>query len=176
MAGRLPFAQSETIQRLIQIAKEAMDSHRPDEALRVLNTLPEQMQSIEDAMSRVKRKRQDVARELDSDHADIVPELAEKLESIDDMIIRGELSVAMGALDSIERNLSLRRESKRSFTQSMRQRSTIEKRIPEYHKERLSEKVEQALAYSKSGSWIQADSILKEVLTELDKLQSIIYY
>lgn len=55
----------------------------------------------------------------------------------------------------------------------MRQRSTIEKRIPEYHKERLSEKVEQALAYSKSGSWIQADSILKEVLTELDKLQSM---
>ena len=165
--------QSETIQRLIQIAKEAMDSHRPDEALRVLNTLPEQMQSIEDAMSRVKRKRQDVARELDSNHADIVPELAEKLESIDDMIIRGELSVAMGALDSIERNLSLRRESKRSFNQSMRQRSTIEKRIPEYHKERLSEKVEQALAYSKSGSWIQANSILKEVLTELDKLQSM---
>ena len=165
--------QSETIQRLIQIAKEAMDSHRPDEALRVLNTLPEQMQSIEDAMTRVKRKRQDVARELDSDHEDIAPELAEKLESIDDMIIRGELSVAMGALDSIERNLSLRRESKRSFNQSMRQRSTIEKRIPEYHKERLSEKVEQALAYSKSGSWIQADSILKEVLKELDKLQSM---
>jgi len=158
---------------LIQIAKEAMDSHRPDEALRVLNTLPEQMQSIEDAMTRVKRKRQDIARELDSDHEDIVPELAEKLESIDDMIIRGELSVAMGALDSIERNLSLRREAKRSFNQSMRQRSTIEKRIPEYHKERLSEKVEQALAYSKSGSWIQADSILKEVLTELDKLQSM---
>ena len=165
--------QSESIQRLIQIAKEAMDSHRPDEALRVLNTLPEQMQSIEDAMTRVERKRQDVAKELDSDHADIVPELAEKLESIDAMIIRGELSVAMGALDSIERNLSLRRESKRSFNQSMRQRSTIEKRIPEYHKERLSEKVEQALAYSKSGSWIQADSILKEVLTELDKLQSM---
>ena len=54
---------SETIQRLIQIAKEAMDSHRPDEALRVLNTLPEQMQSIEDAVTRVKRKRQDIARE-----------------------------------------------------------------------------------------------------------------
>ena len=89
--------QSESIQRLIQIAKEAMDSHRPDEALRVLNTLPEQMQSIEDAMTRVERKRQDVAKELDSDHADIVPELAEKLESIDAMIIRGELSVAMGA-------------------------------------------------------------------------------
>ena len=63
------------------------------------------------------------------------------------MIIRGDLSVAMGALDSIERNLSLRREAKRSFNQSRRQRSTIEKRIPEYHKERLSQKVEQALAY-----------------------------
>tara|TARA_B100001989_G_scaffold2159_1_gene1487 strand:- start:3555 stop:4733 length:1179 start_codon:yes stop_codon:yes gene_type:complete len=165
--------QSETIQRLIQIAKEAMDSHRPDEALRVLNTLPEQMQSIEDAMTRVKGKRKDIARELDSDHADIAPELAEKLESIDAMILSGELSVAMGALDSIERNLSLRRESKRSFNQSMRQRSTIQNRIPEYHKERLSQKIEQALSYSRTGSWIQADSILKEVLTELDKLQSI---
>ena len=150
-----------------------MDSHRPDEALRVLNTLPEQMQSIEDAMTRVKGKRKDIARELDSDHADIAPELAEKLESIDAMILSGELSVAMGALDSIERNLSLRRESKRSFNQSMRQRSTIQNRIPEYHKERLSQEIEQALSYSSTGSWIQADSILKEVLTELDKLQSI---
>ena len=165
--------QSETIQRLIQIAKEAMDSHRPDEALRVLNTLPEQMQSIEDAMTRVKGKRKDIARELDSDHADIAPELAEKLESIDAMILSGELSVAMGALDSIERNLSLRKESKRSFNQSMRQRSTIQNRIPEYHKERLSQKIEQSLSYSSMGSWIQADSILKEVLTELDKLQNI---
>ena len=165
--------QSESIQRLIQIAKEAMDSHRPDEALRVLNTLPEQMQSIEDAMTRVKGKRKDIARELDSDHADIAPELAEKLESIDAMILSGELSVAMGALDSIERNLSLRKESKRSFNQSMRQRSTIQNRIPEYHKERLSQKIEQSLSYSSMGSWIQADSILKEVLTELDKLQNI---
>ena len=55
----------------------------------------------------------------------------------------------------------------------MRQRSTIQNRIPEYHKERLSQEIEQALSYSSTGSWIQADSILKEVLTELDKLQSI---
>ena len=165
--------QSQTIKGLIQIAREAMEDHRPDEALRILKTLPEQIQSLDEAIERVRSKRGEIERELESEHDDLLPNFKEKLDSIDDMILRGELSVAMGALDSIDRTLSGRRESKRSFNQSIRQRSTIEKRIPDYHKDRILSKIEESMEMSRSGSWIEADSTLKEVLDELDSLQDI---
>ena len=121
----------------------------------------------------MRSKRGEIERELESEHDDLLPNFKEKLDSIDDMILRGELSVAMGALDSIDRTLSGRRESKRSFNQSIRQRSTIEKRIPDYHKDRILSKIEESMEMSRSGSWIEADSTLKEVLDELDSLQDI---
>ena len=94
----------------------------------------------------------------------------EKLESIDENDNQGELSVAMGAMDLTERNLS-ERESKRSFNQSMRQSPIIEKESRNTTKRDCS-KSWRGIGILKSGSWIQADQF-KEVLTESRQIASM---
>ena len=164
--------ESDTIAGMVESARKAMERQRPDEALHYLEALPDQLQSLSEALDRVRTRRSEVSSNLVSEHPDISEEVESQLSSIDKSIEDGELSLAMGGLESIARRLHNRSESRRSFEQSVRQKGLIQSRFPLAEKTIFEKRLANAISLSKEGLWIQADEELKSIINDLDSVDS----
>ncbi|MFL2953482.1 MAG: hypothetical protein ACJZ4X_05465 [Candidatus Thalassarchaeaceae archaeon] len=164
--------ESDTIAGMVESARKAMERQRPDEALHYLEALPDQLQSLSEALDRVRTRRSEVSSNLVSEHPDISEEVESQLSSIDKSIEDGELSLAMGGLESIARRLHNRSESRRSFEQSVRQKGLIQSRFPLAEKTIFEKRLASAISLSKEGLWIQADEELKSIINDLDSVDS----
>ncbi|MBR20536.1 MAG: hypothetical protein CMA64_10420 [Euryarchaeota archaeon] len=164
--------ESDTIAGMVESARKAMERQRPDEALHFLEALPDQLQSLSEALDRVRARRSEVSSHLVSEHPDISEEVESQLSSIDKSIEDGELSLAMGGLESIARRLHNRSESRRSFKQSVRQKGLIQSRFPVAEKTTFEKRLESAISLSKEGLWIQADEQLKSIISDLDSVDA----
>lgn len=164
--------ESDTIAGMVESARKAMERQRPDEALHYLEALPDQLQSLSEALDRVRTRRSEVSSNLVSEHPDISEEVESQLSSIDKSIEDGELSLAMGGLESIARRLHNRSESRRSFEQSVRQKGLIQSRFPLAEKTIFEKRLASAISLSKEGLWIQADEELKSIINDLDSVDA----
>ena len=164
--------ESDTIAGMVESARKAMERQRPDEALHYLEALPDQLQSLSEALDRVRTRRSEVSSNLVSEHPDISEEVESQLSSIDKSIEDGELSLAMGGLESIARRLHNRSESRRSFKQSVRQKGMIQSRFPLAEKTIFEKRLGSAISLSKEGLWIQADEELKLIINDLDSVDA----
>ena len=164
--------ESDTIAGMVESARKAMERQRPDEALHFLETLPDQLQSLSEALDRVRARRSEISSHLVSEHPDISEEVESQLSSIDKSIEDGELSLAMGGLESIARRLHNRSESRRSFKQSVRQKGMIQSRFPLAEKTIFEKRLGSAISLSKEGLWIQADEELKSIINDLDSVDA----
>ena len=164
--------ESDTIAGMVESARKAMERQRPDEALHFLEALPGQLQSLSEALDRVRARRSEVSSLLVSEHPDISEEVESQLSSIDKSIEDGELSLAMGGLESIARRLHNRSESRRSFKQSVRQKGMIQSRFPLAEKTIFEKRLGSAISLSKEGLWIQADEELKSIINDLDSVDA----
>ena len=164
--------ESDTIAGMVESAREAMERQRPDEALHFLEALPDQLQSLSEALDRVRARRSEISSHLVSEHPDISEEVESQLSSIDKSIEDGELSLAMGGLESIARRLHNRSESRRSFKQSVRQKGMIQSRFPLAEKTIFEKRLGSAISLSKEGLWIQADEELKSIINDLDSVDA----
>ena len=99
-----------------------------------------------------------------SSHRDISSDFTNDMESIDDLIENGEFSTAMGLLDSMNRKITRRSECRRSFEQSIKQKTSIIQRTPEFHRERIDTMILESIQHSKARSWEDADNLLKKAL------------
>ncbi|MGB0627862.1 MAG: hypothetical protein ACPGN8_01095 [Candidatus Thalassarchaeaceae archaeon] len=164
--------ESDTIAGIVESARKAMERQRPDEALHFLEALPDQLQSLSEALDRVRARRSEISSHLVSEHPDISEEVESQLSSIDKSIEDGELSLAMGGLESIARRLHNRSESRRSFKQSVRQKGMIQSRFPLAEKTIFERRLGSAISLSKEGLWIQADEELKSIINDLDSVDA----
>jgi len=164
--------ESDTIAGMVESARKAMERQRPDEALHFLEALPDQLQSLSEALDRVRARRSEISSHLVSEHPDISEEVESQLSSIDKSIEDGELSLAMGGLESIARRLHNRSESRRSFKQSVRQKGMIQSRFPLSEKTIFERRLGSAISLSKEGLWIQADEELKSIINDLDSVDA----
>ena len=164
--------ESDTIAGMVESARKAMERQRPDEALHFLEALPDQLQSLSEALDRVRARRSEISSHLVSEHPDISEEVESQLSSIDKSIEDGELSLAMGGLESIARRLHNRSESRRSFKQSVRQKGMIQSRFPLAEKTIFEKRLGSAISLSKEGLWIQADEELKLIINDLDSVDA----
>lgn len=164
--------ESDTIAGMVESARKAMERQRPDEALHFLEALPDQLQSLSEALDRVRARRSEISSHLVSEHPDISEEVESQLSSIDKSIEDGELSLAMGGLESIARRLHNRSESRRSFKQSVRQKGMIQSRFPLAEKTIFERRLGSAISLSKEGLWIQADEELKSIINDLDSVDA----
>ena len=164
--------ESDTIAGMVESARKAMERQRPDEALHFLEALPDQLQSLSEALDRVRARRSEVSSRLTSEHPDISEEVESQLSSIDKSIEDGELSLAMGGLESIARRLHNRSDSRRSFKQSVRQKGMIQSRFPLTEKTIFEKRLGSAISLSKEGLWIQADEELKSIINDLDTVDA----
>ena len=164
--------ESDTIAGMVESARKAMERQRPDEALHFLEALPDQLQSLSEALDRVRSRRSEISSHLVSEHPDISEEVESQLSSIDKSIEDGELSLAMGGLESIARRLHNRSESRRSFKQSVRQKGMIQSRFPLAEKTIFEKRLGSAISLSKEGLWIQADEELKSIINDLDSVDA----
>ena len=164
--------ESDTIAGMVESARKAMERQRPDEALHFLKALPDQLQSLSEALDRVRARRFEISSHLVSEHPDISEEVESQLSSIDKSIEDGELSLAMGGLESIARRLHNRSESRRSFKQSVRQKGMIQSRFPLAEKTIFEKRLGSAISLSKEGLWIQADEELKSIINDLDSVDA----
>lgn len=164
--------ESDTIAGMVESARKAMERQRPDEALHFLEALPDQLQSLSEALDRVRARRSEISSHLVSEHPDISEEVESQLSSIDKSIEDGELSLAMGGLESIARRLHNRSESRRSFKQSLRQKGMIQSRFPLAEKTIFEKRLGSAISLSKEGLWIQADEELKLIINDLDSVDA----
>ena len=164
--------ESDTIAGMVESARKAMERQRPDEALHFLEALPDQLQSLSEALDRVRARRSEITSHLVSEHPDISEEVESQLSSIDKSIEDGELSLAMGGLESIARRLHNRSESRRSFKQSVRQKGMIQSRFPLAEKTIFERRLGSAISLSKEGLWIQADEELKSIINDLDSVDA----
>jgi|TARA_B100001094_G_scaffold333082_1_gene408447 hypothetical protein len=164
--------ESDTIAGMVESARKAMERQRPDEALHFLEALPGQLQSLSEALDRVRARRSEVSSLLVSEHPDISEEVESQLSSIDKSIEDGELSLAMGGLESIARRLHNRSDSRRSFKQSVRQKGMIQSRFPLAEKTIFEKRLGSAILLSKEGQWIQADEELKSIINDLDSVDA----
>ena len=165
--------ETDTIAKMVESAVKAMERQRPDEALHFLEALPNQLQSLSEALDRVRTRRTEVGLHLTSEHSDILEEVESQLSSIDASIEDGELSLAMGGLESISRRLHNRSESRRSFEQSIRQKGMIKSRFPLSDKSGFEDRLEKSILLSNEGLWIQADAELKSIIRDLDSVDAI---
>ena len=164
--------ESDTIAGMVESARKAMERQRPDEALHFLEALPDQLQSLSEALDRVRARRSEITSHLVSEHPDISEEVESQLSSIDKSIEDGELSLAMGGLESIARRLHNRSESRRSFKQSVRQKGMIQSRFPLAEKTIFERRLGSAISLSNEGLWIQADEELKSIINDLDSVDA----
>jgi len=164
--------ESDTIAGMVESARKAMERQRPDEALHFLEALPDQLQSLSEALDRVRARRSEISSHLVSEHPDISEEVESQFSSIDKSIEDGELSLAMGGLESIARRLHNRSESRRSFKQSVRQKGMIQSRFPLAEKTIFEKRLGSAISLSKEGLWIQADEELKLIINDLDSVDA----
>ena len=158
---------------LIEASKEAMERERPDEAIKILESLTEHFEGMNDIINEAKKSINEAEIAISSLSENIKENLSDRLEQSIIALKEGDAPLAKGLSDSILRQIKNISESMNRVKIALKQRTKIHERFPkgknyEYWEGRLNSIIRNANKFN----WIEASSLLEELIIDLDELES----
>ena len=164
---------SNNLNALIDASKEAMERERPDEALKILESLTDHIEGIDDIFNEAKKSIDEAEIAISTLTENISPDLLDRLEQSKIALNEGDAPLSKGLSDSVLRQIKHISEAMNKVQISLKQRTKIQERFPigrnnDYWERKLDSIIRNANLFD----WIKASSILDELILELDNLES----
>ncbi len=158
---------------LIDSSKEAMQRERPDEAIKILESLSSHLEGVNDIIQEAQRSINEAEIAISSVSENIKYDLLDRLEQSKIALKEGDASLAKGLSDSVLRQIKNISEAMNRVQIALKQRIKIQKRFPkgknyEYWEGRLNSIIINANKFD----WIEASSLLEKLIKELDELEN----
>ena len=158
---------------LIEASKEAMERERPDEAIKILESLTDHLEGMNDVINEAKKSINEAEIAISSLSENIKENLSDRMKQSIIALKEGDAPLAKGLSDSILRQIKNISESMNRVKIALKQRTKIHERFPkgknyEYWEGRLNSIIRNANKFN----WIEASSLLEELIIDLDELES----
>ena len=161
------------LQKTLEDAKNAMKEENPEYALAIVSEIPSQMGDVEDLMEQAERSFQEAKNEISSSDSASIDDLKMRLDESKDALEGGNASLAIGLADGITRHLRKESSSRTSVQRALRQRKSIEEKIPTGDiGSQWRIRLEEVILLADSGKWVEADESIRDISSELDSLSS----
>ena len=150
-----------------------MERERPDEALKILESLTDHIEGIDDIFNEAKKSIDEAEIAISTLTENISPDLLDRLEQSKIALNEGDAPLAKGLSDSVLRQIKHISSAMNKVQISLKQRTKIQERFPigrnnDYWERKLDSIIRNANLFD----WIKASSILDELILELDNLES----
>jgi len=164
---------TDNLNSLIDSSKEAMRRERPDEAIKILESLSSHLEGVNDIIQEAKRSINEAEIAISSVSENINYDLLDRLEQSKIALEEGDASLAKGLSDSVLRQIKNISEAMNRVQIALKQRIKIQERFPEgknyeYWEGRLNSIITNANKFD----WIEASSLLEKLIKELDELEN----
>ena len=164
---------TDNLNSLIDSSKEAMRRERPDEAIKILESLSSHLEGVNDIIKEAKRSINEAETAISSVSENINYDLLDRLEQSKIALEEGDASLAKGLSDSVLRQIKNISEAMNRVQIALKQRIKIQERFPkgknyEYWEGRLNSIITNANKFD----WIEASSLLEKLIKELDELEN----
>ena len=164
---------TDNLNSLIDSSKEAMRRERPDEAIKILESLSSHLEGVNDIIQEAKRSINEAEIAISSVSENINYDLLDRLEQSKIALEEGDASLAKGLTDSVLRQIKNISEAMNRVQIALKQRIKIQERFPEgknyeYWEGRLNSIITNANKFD----WIEASSLLEKLIKELDELEN----
>ena len=157
----------------IEEAKKAMTEENPEYALSIVSEIPSQMGDVEGLMQRARKSLDDAQSEISSSGSESITELQQRLDEANEALEGGNPSLAIGLSDGVIRSLREEADAKTSVQRALRQRKSIEDKIPLGDTgSEWRERLDQVTNLAESGNWVEANDTVQALTTELDSQSS----
>ncbi|MFL2973243.1 MAG: hypothetical protein ACJZ4Q_06145 [Candidatus Thalassarchaeaceae archaeon] len=157
----------------IEEAKKAMTEENPEYALSIVSEIPSQMGDVEGLMQRARKSLDDAQSEISSSGSESITELQQRLDEANEALEGGNPSLAIGLSDGVTRSLREEADAKTSVQRALRQRKSIEDKIPLGDTgSEWRERLDQVTNLAESGNWVEANDSVQALTTELDSQSS----
>jgi len=157
----------------IEEAKKAMTEENPEYALSIVSEIPSQMGDVEGLMQRARKSLDDAQSEISSSGSESITELQQRLDEANEALEGGNPSLAIGLSDGVIRSLREEADAKTSVQRALRQRKSIEDKIPLGDTgSEWRERLDQVTNLAESGNWVEANDSVQALTTELDSQSS----
>ena len=154
-------------------AKKAMTEENPEYALSIVSEIPSQMGDVEGLMQRARKSLDDAESEISSSGSESIAELQQRLDEANEALEGGNPSLAIGLSDGVTRSLREEADAKTSVQRALRQRKSIEDKIPLGDTgSEWRERLDQVTNLAESGNWVEANDSVQALTTELDSQSS----
>ena len=154
-------------------AKKAMTEENPEYALSIVSEIPSQMGDVEGLMQRARKSLDDAESEISSSGSESIAELQQRLDEANEALDGGNPSLAIGLSDGVIRSLREEADAKTSVQRALRQRKSIEDKIPLGDTgSEWRERLDQVTNLAESGNWVEANDSVQALTTELDSQSS----
>ena len=115
---------------LIDASKEAMERERPDEALKILESLTDHIEGIDDIFNEAKKSIDEAEIAISTLTENISPDLLDRLEQSKIALNEGDAPLSKGLSDSVLRQIKHISEAMNKVQISLKQRTKIQERFP----------------------------------------------
>ena len=164
---------TDNLNSLIDSSKEAMRRERPDEAIKILESLSSHLEGVNDIIQEAKRSINEAEIAISSVSENINYDLIDRLEQSKIALEEGDASLAKGLSDSVLRQIKNISEAMNRVQIALKQRIKIQERFPEgKNYEYWEGRLDSIITNANKFDWIEASSLLEKLIKELDELEN----
>jgi len=158
---------------IIDSSKEAMERERPDEAIKILDSITGHIEGMDDILSEAKKSINEAEIAISSVTNKIIGDFSDRLEQSKIALSEGDPSLAKGLSDSVLRQIKSISEAMNEVQIALKQRKIIQERFPKGKNYNIwEEKLNAIIRNANSFDWTQASSLLEKLISELDELEN----
>ena len=161
----------EGLRETLKVANKAMEEEDPEYALSIVSEIPNQMGDVGELLSRANKSIEDAEKSLSSSQSESLKDAKDRIIEAKEAIKSGNPSLAIGLAEGVTRSIRSESEAQSNVLRALRQRKTIEERIPSGGKgSPWLERLDEIELMAKSSSWLEASESLASLTSELDSL------
>jgi len=162
----------EGLRSTLEAAKKAMEDEDPEYALAIVSEIPSQMEDVQGLMSRATRSIEDAESALSSQPGS-TEDAGKRLKEAKEAMESGNASLAIGLADGVVRSIRSEGEAQSSVQRALRQRKTIEEKIPSGStRQDWMSRLDDIEALASSERWLDASVTLASLTSDLASLAS----
>jgi len=163
----------DSIRKSLDAATSAMDDDDPMAAIAIASAIPKQMSGADANIESASESIREAKRAISTIGTQPSEEISRRMEDAVIAFEKGDASMARGLADGITREVKQTSDASASVQRALRQRSSIEKRLPS-GESRLEwdKRLDSVSSLANEGDWMAASEKLSKFVRDLEKFES----
>jgi len=163
----------DSIRKSLDAATSAMDDDDPMAAIAIASAIPKQISGADANIESASESIREAKRAISTIGTQPSEEISRRMEDAVIAFEKGDASMARGLADGITREVKQTSDASASVQRALRQRSSIEKRLPS-GESRLEwdKRLDSVSSLANEGDWMAASEKLSKFVRDLEKFES----